>query len=122
MQLQVGIGLDEVIEKVKSLIERSKPLYLIEGGIKRQVLDVKSEFGSGIIFDANYYYIDVETIIAGKDYFKTRQTERVAVNRQLIDAIHDVKNYKAKFVFKLAGVCSQVLEITDLGEQVLQKI
>lgn len=122
MQLQVGIGLDSVVKKAQDLVEQSSPLYIMDNGVKRVVLGVHTKINSGLIFDDDYYYIDVATKIVGEDYFQTKATIRIAVDRKLIDAIHDTKKYKAKFVYRLSAICSQELEIVDIGERVLSKI
>ncbi len=122
MQLQVGIGLDSVVKKAQDLVEQSSPLYIMDNGVKRVVLGVHTKINSGLIFDDDYYYIDVATKIVGEDYFQTKATIRIAVDKKLIDAIHDTKKYKAKFVYRLSAICSQELEIVDIGERVLSKI
>ena len=122
MQLQVGIGLDSVVKKSQELVEQSSPLYIDYNGVKRLVLDVHTRIDSGLIFDDDYYYIDVETKIVDEDYFQTKSTIRVAVDKKVIDAIKDVKQYKAKFVNRNVSICNNVLEIVELGERVLQRI
>mgnify|MGYP006902874774 CR=1 FL=1 len=122
MQLQVGIGLDSVVKKAQDLVEQSSPLYIMDNGVKRVVLGVHTKINSGLIFDDDYYYIDVATKIVGEDYFQTKATIRIAIDKKLIDAIHDTKKYKAKFVYRLSAICSQELEIVDIGERVLSKI
>lgn len=122
MQLQVGIGLDSVVKKAQDLVEQSSPLYIMDNGVKRVVLGVHTKINSGLIFDDDYYYTDVATKIVGEDYFQTKATIRIAVDKKLIDAIHDTKKYKAKFVYRLSAICSQELEIVDIGERVLSKI
>ena len=122
MQLQVGIGLDSVVKKSQELVEQSSPLYIDYNGVKRLVLGVDTRIDSGLIFDDDYYYIDVETKIVDEDYFQTKSTIRVAVDKKVIDAIKDVKQYKAKFVNRNVSICNNVLEIVELGERVLQRI
>ena len=122
MQLQVGIGLDSVVKKLQELVEQSSPLYIDYNGVKRLVLCVHTRIDSGLIFDDDYYYIDVETKIVDEDYFQTKSTIRVAVDKKVIDAIKDVKQYKAKFVNRNVSICNNVLEIVELGERVLQRI
>ena len=122
MQLQVVIGLDSVVKKSQELVEQSSPLYIDYNGVKRLVLGVHTRIDSGLIFDDDYYYIDVETKIVDEDYFQTKSTIRVAVDKKVIDAIKDVKQYKAKFVNRNVSICNNVLEIVELGERVLQRI
>ena len=122
MQLQVGIGLDSVVKKSQELVEQSSPLYIDYNGVKRLVLGVHTRINSGLIFDDDYYYIDVATKIVDEDYFQTKSTIRVAVDKKVIDAIKDVKQYKAKFVNRKVSICNNVLEIVELGERVLQRI
>ena len=122
MQLQVGIGLDSVVKKSQELVEQSSPLYIDYNGVKRLVLGVHTRIDSALIFDDDYYYIDVETKIVDEDYFQTKSTIRVAVDKKVIDAIKDVKQYKAKFVNRNVSICNNVLEIVELGERVLQRI
>ena len=86
------------------------------------MLGVHTRIDSGLIFDDDYYYIDVETKIVDEDYFQTKSTIRVAVDKKVIDAIKDVKQYKAKFVNRNVSICNNVLEIVELGERVLQRI
>ena len=111
-----------LLKKAQDLVEQSSPLYIMDNGVKRVVLGVHTKINSGLIFDDDYYYIDVATKIVGEDYFQTKATIRIAVDKKLIDAIHDTKKYKAKFVYRLSAICSQELEIVDIGERVLSKI
>ena len=125
MQLQVGIGLDSVVKKSQELVEQSSPLYIDDNGVKKLVLGVHTRIDSGLIFDDDYYYIDVATKIVDEDYFQTKSTIRVAVDKKVIEDMVLFQSYcvnKAKFVNRKVSICNNVLEIVELGERVLQRI